>query len=72
MLAMVEPGIDRHEWESEWLELEEQLVDSPGKTLAEVEELVGRMLEARGFTVHDPWVAEGRGTRGRRRVPGRT
>jgi hypothetical protein len=52
---MVEPGVDRHGWESEWPALEEQLAE----TLPELDELVGRMLEARGFTIDDPAAAEG-------------
>ena len=56
---MVEPGVDRHEWESEWQALEEQLADSPADTLPELDELVGRMLAARGFTIDDPAAAEG-------------
>ena len=56
---MLEPGVDRHEWESEWQALEEQLADSPAETLPELDELVGRMLEARGFAVDDPVAAEG-------------
>src|SRR5436190_22743801 len=56
---MLEPGVDRHEWESEWQALEELLTDSPAETLPELDELVGRMLEARGFAVDDPVAAEG-------------
>jgi hypothetical protein len=56
---MVEPGADRHGWESEWPALEEQLADSHAETLPELDELVGRMLEARGFTIDDPAAAEG-------------
>jgi hypothetical protein len=56
---MLEPGVDRHEWETEWQALEEQLADSPAETLPELDELVGRVLEARGFTIADPVVAEG-------------
>jgi hypothetical protein len=59
MVTMLEPGVDRHEWESEWQALEEQLADSPAETLPELDELVGRMLEARGFAIDDPVAAEG-------------
>jgi hypothetical protein len=55
---MLEPGVDRHEWEREWQALQEQLVDSPAETLPELDELVGRMLQARGFTIDDPVAAE--------------
>jgi hypothetical protein len=56
---MVDPGADRHEWESEWQALEEQLADAPFETLPELDDLVGRMLEARGFASDDPVAAEG-------------
>jgi hypothetical protein len=55
---MPEPGVDRHEWEREWQALQEQLVDSPAETLPELDELVGRMLQARGFTIDHPVAAE--------------
>jgi hypothetical protein len=44
-----EPGLDKHDWETEWQALEPLLADSPGETLPEVDELVARMMEARGF-----------------------
>jgi hypothetical protein len=56
---MVEPGLDRHEWESEWQALEEQLADSPVESLSELDDLIGRMLDARGFATQDPVAAEG-------------
>jgi len=56
---MLEPGVDRHEWESEWQALEEQLADSPAETLPELDELVGRVLEERGFAIDDPVDGEG-------------
>jgi hypothetical protein len=44
-----EPGLDKHEWETEWQGLEPLLADSPAEALAEVDDLVARMMEARGF-----------------------
>jgi hypothetical protein len=44
-----EPGLDKHEWETEWQGLEPLLADSPGETLPEVDDLIARMMEARGF-----------------------
>jgi hypothetical protein len=44
-----EPGLDKHEWETEWQGLEPLLVDSPAEALPEVDDLVARMMEARGF-----------------------
>ena len=56
---MVEPGLDRHEWESEMSALEEQLADNPAETLPELDELVGRMLAETGFDLSDPVELEG-------------
>ena len=56
---MIEPGLDRHEWESEWQSLEEQLADSPAETLSDVDGLVERMLIERGYSVGDPVAREG-------------
>ena len=56
---MLEPGLDRHEWETEWASLEEELEDSPADVLPQLDDLVGRMLEERGYAVDDPVVREG-------------
>ncbi len=56
---MEEPGLDRHEWESEWAALEEQVADAPAEALSDLDDLVGRMLEERGYAVTDPVAREG-------------
>jgi|ERR671923_1493366 hypothetical protein len=56
---MLEPGLDRHEWESRWESLEEELEDSPRDVLPELDELVEEMLETRGYDVEDSVVREG-------------
>jgi hypothetical protein len=56
---MIEPGLDRHEWESEWQALEEQLADAPAEALTAVDDLVERMLAERGYSVTDPVTQEG-------------
>jgi hypothetical protein len=56
---MIEPGLDRHEWETEWQALEEQLADSPAAALADVDDLVERMLTERGYALDDPVAREG-------------
>ena len=56
---MIEPGLDRHEWESEWQALEEQLADAPAEALTAVDDLVERMLMERGYAVDDPVAREG-------------
>ena len=35
---MSEPGLDRHEWETEWEQLEPDLEDSPSEALNELDE----------------------------------
>jgi hypothetical protein len=56
---MLEPGLDRHEWESRWQSLQEELEDSPRDVLPELDELVEQMLEAGGYAVDDPVAREG-------------
>src|SRR5262245_32580779 len=58
-MATPEPGLDRHEWESELASIEDDLRDSPAETLPELARLVERMLEERGFDLDDPVVSEG-------------
>jgi hypothetical protein len=58
---MLEPGLDRHEWESRWASLEEDLGDSPRDVLPELDELVAQMLGERGFALDDPVAVEGEG-----------
>ncbi len=54
-----EPGLDRHEWESELQTLEPELEDSPADALPELADLVERMLLERGYDVSDPVAREG-------------
>jgi hypothetical protein len=56
---MLEPGLDRHEWESRWQSLEEELEDSPRDVVPELDELVEQMLNERGYAIDDPIVREG-------------
>jgi hypothetical protein len=56
---MLEPGLDRHEWESRWQSLEEELEDSPRDVLPELDELVAQMLDERGYALDDPVAREG-------------
>jgi hypothetical protein len=48
-----DPGLDRHEWETEWQALEPLVADSPAESLPEVDELVARMLEAHGYALDE-------------------
>jgi hypothetical protein len=56
---MVEPGLDRHEWESEMQALEEQLGENPAEALPELDRLLERMLAETGYELTDPVVREG-------------
>jgi hypothetical protein len=53
---MQEPGLDRHEWESEWASLEEDFDADPFNSLRYVHELIGRMLKERRI-LDDSFVA---------------
>lgn len=56
---MYDPGLERHEWESEWEALAEDLRTDPADALPEVDRLVARMLEESGYDLTDPVVREG-------------
>ena len=56
---MQEPGLDRHEWETEWEALEPQVRDSPAEALPELDGLVERMLRERDYPVDDAVASEG-------------
>jgi len=58
-MSTPEPGLDRHEWESELEALEPELEDSPSEALSELHMLVERMLVARGYSPNDPVADEG-------------
>ncbi len=56
---MVEPGLDRHEWESEYQALEESVATAPAESLPELDDLVARILDERGYALDDPVAREG-------------
>ena len=56
---MREPGLDRHEWATEFESLEPQLQESPSGALPDLAELVERMLIARGYNLEEPVTKEG-------------
>jgi hypothetical protein len=58
-MSSVEPGLDRHEWESELATLEDGLTDDPAGTLPAFADLVERMLEERGLSPDDPVADDG-------------
>jgi iron uptake system EfeUOB component EfeO/EfeM len=56
---MDDAGLDRHDWESEWQVLEEDLRHDAAAALPELDGLVTRMLEESGYDPTDPVVGEG-------------
>jgi hypothetical protein len=56
---MYDPGLNRHEWESEFASLEDGLHDDPAGALPELDSLVARMLEEAGYDLDDPIAREG-------------
>jgi hypothetical protein len=56
---MVEPGLDQHDWEGEWQQLEPLVRDSPAETLPELHDLVQRMLREAGYLDEDLSATEG-------------
>jgi hypothetical protein len=56
---MLEPGLDKHLWESWWQQFDEDVETSPAEALPELDGLIAQMLEARGYAMDDPVVVEG-------------
>jgi hypothetical protein len=57
--GMHEPGLERHDWESEWQALGDDLRADPAGAMPELDGLVARMLEESGYDLTDPVVREG-------------
>ena len=57
---MVEPGLDLHEWQTRWAELQEMAADDPRRTLPELVRFVRGVLEDdRKIDLSDPVVVQG-------------
>ena len=56
---MLEPGLDRHLWESWWQQFDEDVQTSPAEALSELDGLIVQMLNARSYAIDDPVVVEG-------------
>ena len=56
---MVEPGLDLHDWQTRWQELQDLAVDEPDQTLPEIVRFVRQMLVERDFGLENPVVEEG-------------
>jgi hypothetical protein len=46
-MSMQEPGLDLHEWETRWAEIEEGLADGPADTLVEACDEIEQLLRLR-------------------------
>jgi hypothetical protein len=55
-----DPGLDRHEWETEWQSLEPSVADSPAEALPELDDLVERMLVEHGYPLDEEHEFEAR------------
>jgi hypothetical protein len=58
-MSTPDPGLARHEWESELQTLEPELEDAPAEALPELADLVERMLLESGYDLNDPVAREG-------------
>jgi hypothetical protein len=56
---VAEPGLDLHEWETRWQDLEPLVEESPLEALPELDRLVAELLEARGYAPNDPVASQG-------------
>jgi hypothetical protein len=48
-----EPGVDEHIWISRYESLEEDIRTSPAESLADLDDLVAEMMEARGLPLEE-------------------
>jgi hypothetical protein len=48
----MDPGLDRHEWSTEFAQIEEGMHDDPFDALPALTELVQRMLTERGYELN--------------------
>ena len=51
---MSEPGLDLHEWETRWVELQELAEGTPDEALPEMVRAVEEMLNERGYDLENP------------------
>jgi hypothetical protein len=56
---MDEPGLDLHEWETRWQELQDAAADAPDEALPEFVRFIHQMMVERGFRLKEPVTAEG-------------
>ena len=51
---MTEPGLDLHDWETEWQQLLEAGADASAEALPELVRLIRQMLAERGYQLDEP------------------
>jgi hypothetical protein len=56
---MEDPGLDLHDWETRWQQLQEDAADDPVEALPEIVRLVEQMLRERSFELDEPVTGEG-------------
>jgi len=55
---MTDPGLDLHEWETRWAELQELAEGAPDEALSEMVRSVEEMLRERGYDLENPVAVE--------------
>ncbi len=55
---MQEPGIDEYDWSSEWADIDDAFEDSPVEAIPLADDLITRMMEARGYPLNEDTDAE--------------
>jgi hypothetical protein len=55
----IEPGLDLHEWETRWQELQDLAAESPADALPEMVRLTEQMLLERGYAIDNRAAIEG-------------
>lgn len=56
---MTDPGLDLHEWETRWQELEDAFAEAPDETLPELVRFLQDLLVERGYELAERVTAEG-------------
>lgn len=54
----MEPGLDLHEWETRWQELQELAAEAPDETLPEIVRFVEQILGERKYDLANPVAVE--------------
>jgi hypothetical protein len=58
-MSVSEPGLELHEWETRWQELQEQLATDADGTLPDVADFVEQLLDEAGVELDEPVAVEG-------------